>query len=247
MSLHNGTSPWLLQLVSNSSTVDSANSTGASLSPLGELCAPYFSRALLESPFIRWSLPLQPYWLTVLFSFSMFLLPLFWNGILVPLVSLCVGRLMVCCGKPARPRSNSLPTTTLFTPTAGLMAAQLAVQIVHLVFIASSLTAGQNAWRNYSELFGRWLNSGYLAIPLSMSRVFAMLDLLEHNGEDTEGYLHAFLGTSAVDHGKHTNRLMLKLAPPLCCPCWRRSSRTFCLPSSSFPGCRFCCFWPAVC
>ena len=95
MSLHNGTSPWLLQLASNSSAVDSANSTSASLSPLGELCAPYFSRALLESPFIRWSLPLQPYWLTVLFSFSMFLLPLFWNGILVPLVSLCVGRLMV--------------------------------------------------------------------------------------------------------------------------------------------------------
>jgi hypothetical protein len=96
------------------------------------------------------------------------------------------------------------------------MAAQLAVQIAHLVFIASSLTAGQNAWQNYSELFGRWLNSGYLAIPLSLSRVIIMLDLLERNDEDVNGYFQAFLGTSVVGYGRdqlqHANRFVLKLA-----------------------------------
>ena len=132
-------------LASNASiVVDVSNSTdAAALSPLGVLCTPYFSLSLLESPFVRWSLPLQPYWMTFLSSLIMLLLPFVWNRFLVPLFDACV-RCLSCGKVSGRPRSDPLPGT-LLTPTAGLMAAQLHTHL-----------AAAAAWRSVRHPVSAW-------------------------------------------------------------------------------------------
>ena len=208
------------------------NSAASSLSPLATVCAPYLTDDLFSTPFMHWSLLLPPYWLIVVSTLSFFLLSYAWNVFFSLLLSHWIGqvrerRRVVAVGSGGIPPpwvwlptlSSKRPFLQRFEPSGGYLLVQFLLQIAHLIYIACTLSAG-SPWDRYSELYARWLNSGYLVLPLTLIRDLGQFLLADptdqlHDSEFGLSFRGERIEFGSQAHSNLYSALLLPIAPVL--------------------------------
>jgi len=140
------------------------------------LCTPYLSPSLLSSPFLNWSLVLQPYWLTFVSTLAFLVLSFIWNVALAPLLRTCF-RCIYLRTNRFDDCFNEWDDNRLFfwrfTPSSKFMLFMYLLQFLHLVYITCTLTPDQTVWERYTELYARLINGGFLTVPFALLRTIA--------------------------------------------------------------------------